>query len=394
MLLCGDSTLKLEVRPPASPDRGQRAAAVRAGPLTSLPVEQAPRLTGSSTKTSQSSRPHDPGRAAGSCGSGDRVVDRRTLIAGVLGVLVTRRASEAQAPRVHRVGILTSAAGSSLDTLRRGLHELGYVEGRNIILEIRDTEGKAQQANDLAVQLARLKVDVIVATNPAATLGAKRATTTIPIVMMHTPDPVELGLVASLRRPGGNITGTTTLSVELSIKQLELLKGAVPQASRIAVVSNPDNPWHPLVANGLRSQHPLRGVRLDFFETRDPHEFDDAFQTMTRDRVHGVLVLADPMTFAHRSRLAGLAVKHRLPLMSGPRGYTDAGGLLSYWANEVELGRRVATYVDRILKGANPSDMPIEQPTKYDLVINLKTARALGLTIPQSFLQRADEVVK
>ena len=318
---------------------------------------------------------------------------RRTFIGGALGVLVARFAADAQPAKTHRVGILTSVAGS-LETLRQGLHELGYVEGRNIILEIRHTEGKAQQANDLAVQLARLKVDVIVATNPAATFGAKRATTAIPIVMMHTPDPVQLGLVASLTRPGGNITGTTTLSVDLSIKQLELLREAVPRASRIAIVSNPDNPWHPLVVKGLRGQNPLRGVQLDILETRDPRAFDDTFQMMNRERVQGVLVLADPMTFAHRHRLAGLAVKHRLPLMSGPRGYTEAGGLMSYWANEVELSRRVATYVDRILKGANPGDMPIEQPTKYDLVINFKTARALGLTIPQSFLQRADEVVE
>ena len=321
-------------------------------------------------------------------------MDRRAFIGGVLGVLVTRLVADAQPARTHRVGILTAAAAGALDTLRPGLHELGYVEGRNIILEIRDTEGKAPQANDLAVQLARLKVDVIVATNPAATFGAKRATTTIPIVMMHTPDPVQLGLVASLTRPGGNITGTTTLSVDLSIKQLGLLREAVPRASRIAIVSNPDNPWHPLVVKALRGKNPLRGVHLDILETRGPHAFDDTFQTMNRKRVQAVLVLADPMTFAHRSRLAGLAVKHRLPLMSGPRGYTEAGGLMSYWANEVELGRRVATYIDRILKGANPGDLPIEQPTKYDLVINFKTARALGLTIPQPLLQRADEVIE
>ena len=311
-----------------------------------------------------------------------------------LGLFAAPRVAEAQSPKVHRVGILTSSAAGSLETLREGLQELGYVEGRNVSLDIRDTEGKAQQANALAVELARLNVDVIIATNPAAAFGAKRATTTIPIVMMHTPDPVQLGLVASLTRPGGNITGTTTLSVDLSIKQLGLLKEALPRASRIALISNPDNPWHPLVVKGLQNENRLRGVRLHILEIRDPHGFDDAFHAMTRERAQGVLVLADPMTFAQRGRLAGLAVKHRLPLMGGPRGYTEAGGLMSYWANEVELGRRVATYVDRILKGARPGGIPIEQPTKYDLVINLKTAKALGLTIPPSLLQRADQVIE
>jgi putative tryptophan/tyrosine transport system substrate-binding protein len=276
-----------------------------------------------------------------------------------------------------------------LETLRQGLRDLGYIEGRNVILEIRDTEGKPERANDLASQLVRLKVDVIVATNPAAVLGAKRATATIPIVMMHTPDPVQLGLVSSLARPGGNITGTTTLSVDLSIKQLELLKEALPRASRIALLSNPDNPWHPLVVKGLRGEHRLSGVQLQILEVRGPHDFDNAFQAMARERAQGVLLLADPMTFTHRSRLTNLAVKHRLPLMGGPRGYTEAGGLMSYWADEAELGQRAASYVDKILKGANPDSLPIEQPTKYDLVVNLKTARALNLTIPPSLLLRA-----
>jgi putative tryptophan/tyrosine transport system substrate-binding protein len=293
-----------------------------------------------------------------------------------------------QSGKMYRVGILTSAAGS-LETLRQGLRDLGYIEGRNVILEIRDTEGKPERANDLALQLVRLKVDVIVATNPGAVFGAKRATATFPIVMMHTPDPVQLGLVPSLARPGGNITGMTTLSVDLSIKQLELLKEALPRASRIALLSNPDNPWHPLVVKGLRGEHRLPGVQLQILEVRGPHDFDNAFQAMARERAQGVLLLADPMTFTHRSRLTSLAVKHRLPLMGGPRGYTEAGGLMSYWADEAELGRRAASYVDKILKGANPDSLPIEQPTKYDLVVNLKTARALTLTIPPSLLLRA-----
>ncbi|PYN01545.1 MAG: ABC transporter substrate-binding protein [Candidatus Rokuibacteriota bacterium] len=300
--------------------------------------------------------------------------------------------AEMQQPvKMYRVGILTAAAGST-ESLRQSLRDLGYVEGRNVILEIRDTEGRPERANDLALQLARLKVDVIVATNPAAVFGAKRATATIPIVMMHTPDPVQLGLVASLARPGGNITGTTTLSVELSVKQLELLKEAVPRASRMALVWNPDNPWHPRVVKALRDEHRLPGVQLQIVEARRSEDFNAAFQAMIRERAQGVLVLADPMTFTYRSRLADLAAKHRLPLMGGPRGYTDAGGLMSYWADESELSRRAASYVDRILKGASPESLPIEQPTKYDLVINLKTAKTLGLTLPASLSLRATVV--
>jgi len=308
---------------------------------------------------------------------------------GVLSLPATSSPADAQrSAKTYRIGVLSSGAGS-IETLRQGLYELGYIDGRNVILDIRDTEGKPQRANDLASELVRLKVDVIVATHPAAVFSAKRATTTIPIVMMHTPDPVQLGLVASLARPGGNITGTTTLSIDLSIKQVEILKEAVPRASRIALLSNPNNPWHPFVVKDLRSAHRLPGVQLQMLEIRHPGDFDNAFQAMNRKRAQGILLLADPMTFAHRSRLADLAAKHRLPLMAGPRGYTEAGGLMSYWADETELGRRSANYVDRILRGASPDSLPIEQPTKYDLVINLKTAKALGLAIPPSLLLRA-----
>jgi ABC-type uncharacterized transport system substrate-binding protein len=234
-----------------------------------------------------------------------------------------------------------------------------------------------------------LKVDVIVATNPAAVFGAKRATATIPIVMVNTPDPVELGLVASLARPGGNITGTTSLSVELSLKQLEILKEAVPRASRIAVVWNPDNPWRPITMKGLREGGRSLDVQLQPLPVRGPHEFDNAFQAMIKGRAAAVLILADPMTYFHRRRLADLAIKHRLPLMGSLREYAEAGSLMSYWADGPELFRRVASYVDRILKGARPGDLPVEQPTKYELVVNLKTAKALALTIPPALLLRA-----
>jgi putative ABC transport system substrate-binding protein len=245
-----------------------------------------------------------------------------------------------------------------------------------------------------ALDLVRLKVDVIVAANPNAVLSAKRATTTIPIVMMHTPDPVQLGLVASLARPGGNITGVTTLSADLSLKQLEILKEAVPRMSRAALLWNPDNPWHPATVQALRDLSGSLGLQLQVLKVRGPDAFGGAFQAMTTERAQAVLVLADPMTFFHRRRLADLALQHRLPMMGGLPDYADAGSLMSYWADTTDVYRRAASYVDRILKGAKPGDLPIEQPTKFQFVANLKTARSLGITIPQSVLQRADRVIE
>jgi putative ABC transport system substrate-binding protein len=239
-----------------------------------------------------------------------------------------------------------------------------------------------------------LKVDVIVATYPAAVFSARRATRTIPIVMVHAPDPVELGLVASLARPGGNITGVTSLSIDLSIKQVQLLKEVIPRATRIAVLWNPDNPWHPVLARRLPDAGRSLGVQLQLVPVRAPDELDAAFQAMARERAQTALVLADPMAFFHRRRLADLAARHRVPLMAGLREHADAGGLMSYWADGAELFRRAASYVDRILRGARPGDLPIEQPTKYELVINLKTAKVLGLTVPPSVLARADEVIQ
>ncbi len=245
-----------------------------------------------------------------------------------------------------------------------------------------------------ALDLVRLKVDVIVTANPAAVLSAKRATATIPIVMMHTPDPVQLGFVASLARPGGNITGVTTLSADLSIKQLELLKEAVPRMSRVALLWNPDNPWHLATVKALQGSSGSMRLQLQVLEVRGPDAFDGAFQAMTTERTQAVLVLADPMTFFHRRRLAELAIQNRLPMMGGPPDYAEAGSLLSYWADTTDVYRRAASYVDRILKGAKPGDLPIEQPTKFEFVANLKTARSLGITIPQSVLQRADRVIE
>ena len=319
-------------------------------------------------------------------------MDRRvflTVLAG--GVFSDPLVIPAQSVKIHRIGVLTVG---STEPFRERLRELGYVEGQNMVLEVRETGGKAEHLDALASELARLKVDVIVAIYPAAVFSARRATSTIPIVMVNAPDPVDLGLVASLGHPGGNITGVTSLSVDLSLKQLELLTEAVPHASRIAVLWNQDNPWHPITVRGLEGRSRSLGIQLRFVPVRRPDELGNAYQTMVSNRVQAVLVLADPMTFAQRRTLASLAMKHRLPYMGSLREYADAGCLLSYWAEGNDLVRRAASYVDRILKGAKPGDLPIELPTKFDLVVNLKTAAALGLTMPLSLLQRADLVIE
>ncbi len=300
---------------------------------------------------------------------------------------MTALPAHAQAPvKVAKVGVITS--GDPV-RLREALRELGYTEGRNLVMELRDAGGKDELVAPLAADLVRAKVDVIVATYPGATLAAKRATSTIPIVMLNTPDPVSLGLVQSLARPGGNITGTTSLSVEMTVKQLEILQEAVPRASRIALVWNPDSPWHRLAVEAIRRDRV--GLQVRAYEVRDPAQFDATFQAIVRDRGEALIVLADPMLQAptNRRRLVDLALEHRLPSMGGLRGWAEAGGLLSYWAEEAQLNRRVASYVDRILKGASPATLPIEQPKEYELVLNRKTAKALGVAIPQAVASRA-----
>lgn len=321
-----------------------------------------------------------------------RQVQRRRILIAAAALLVAPISAQPQpATKTYRIGVLT---GEFPELLRQSLRDLGYVEGRNVALEIRETKGIPGRVDDLASELVRLKVDVIVATYPGAVFGAKRATPTIPIVMVNTPDPAELGLVASLARPGGNVTGVTSLSVDLSIKQLELLKEAVPRASRIAVLCNPDNPWHPIAVKGLQAGGRSLGLQLQILEVRGPDEFDRAFHAMTAERAQAVLVLADPMASVNRRQLGGLATKQRLPMMGSPTGYAEAGALMSYWADSTDLYRRAASYVDRILKGARPGDLPIEQPTKYELVVSLKTAKAISITVPRALLLRADRVIE
>ncbi len=331
------------------------------------------------------------------------MIDRRKFLAGTGAVFLTAplAADAQQSRRVFRIGILgnvplTAPEGALLwGAFIQGLRELGYVEGQNITIEYRSSDGKYERLPDLAADLVRLKVDVIVVPAPQNALAAKNVTRTIPIVMASAGDPVADGLVASLARPGGNITGLSGLvGPEIGGKRLGLLKEAVPKVSRVAFLSNPANPPSAAYLGETKTAARSVKVQLQMLEAREPGEFERAFAAMTRERVDALLVLNDGMFLIHRTQIAVLAAKQRLPTMFGGREYVDAGGLMSYAASGRDNFRRAATYVDKILKGAKPADLPVEQPTKFELVINLKTAKALGLTIPPSLLQRADEVIQ
>jgi putative ABC transport system substrate-binding protein len=336
------------------------------------------------------------------CLRADPMMERRTFL-GTLGlsVLVLPLAADAQqAAKVARIGFLTLnlAPNSHLQgAFLQGLRDLGYVEGRNVVIEYRDAEGKPERLPALAAELVALKVDVIVAGGLSQALAAKQATRTIPIVFATAADPVGSGLVTSLARPGGNVTGLSLLAPELVGKRLELLTQAVPGVTRVAVL------WQPGVAGERTEKDQLKeadvaaralGVRLQFVEAQGPDDFDRAFSDMTRARAGALTLLQSVMFNTERRRLVDLAAKNRLPAVYPSREGVDAGGLMSYGPNLADLLRRAAAYVDKILKGAKPADLPVEQPTKFELVINLKTAKALGLTIPPSLLQRADEVIQ
>jgi putative ABC transport system substrate-binding protein len=282
-----------------------------------------------------------------------------------------------------------------LDAFRQGLRELGWVEGQNIVIDYRFAEGRFDRLPDLAAELVRLKVDIIVAATTPAAAAAKKATETIPIVMISVGDPVGLGLIASLARPGGNATGLSySVGLETIGKGLELLKETVPKVRRVAILSNPANPFQPLAISEVNVAARSLGLQLQLLEARGPNDFDGAFAAMATERVGALLVVADSMFLLHRTRLADLAARSRLPAAYGTRENVEAGGLMSYGASVRDLYRRSAAYVDKILKGAKPGDLPVEQPTKFELVINLKAAKALGLTIPPSVLGRADEVIQ
>jgi len=328
-------------------------------------------------------------------------MERRTFLALVPGSLLAAPlvAQAQQAGKVWRIGVLSSGSPSAtgvgrIDAFKRGLRELGYVEGRNIVIEPRWGEGKYETLPGLAAELVRLKMDVILTAAVPAIRAAKEATGTIPIVMAVVVDPVETGLVASFARPGGNITGLSVRTPELVGKQFGLLKEIVPKASRVAVLWNPGNLGNPPQLRAAELAARTLGMRLQSLEARNPREIDSAFAAMTREAAAALVVLVDVMLIDHRTRIAGLAATRRLPAVYGQLEHVESGGLMAYAPNFLDNYGRAAVFVDKILRGANPGDIPIEQSTKFELVINLKTAKALGLAIPRSVLLQADRVIE
>ena len=328
-------------------------------------------------------------------------MDRRAFLGSLAGgVLTAPLAVEAQANQPPRIGYLATSLASGLrvtEAFRQGLRDLGYVEGRTVVIEYRDAEGQLNRLPALAAELVALKVDVTQVGGTPQALAAKQATKTIPIVFAAAGDPVTSGLVTSLARPGGNITGLSIISPELVGKWMELLTQAVPGVTRVAVLSDPAIAGERAAKNSLKEAEVAGralGVRLQFVEARGPADLDRAFSDMSRARAGALTVLGGATFLNARSRLADLAAKNRLPAVYGTREYAVAGGLMSYGPDLADLFRRAATYVDKILKGAKPADLPVEQATKFELVINLKTAKALGLTIPPPLLQRADQVIE
>jgi putative ABC transport system substrate-binding protein len=307
--------------------------------------------------------------------------------------------AEAQQPaKIPRIGVFLPASAPAtthlVDAFKQGLQDHGYSVNRNITLESRFAEGKPELLARFAGELVRLKVDVIVAGSTPGAIAAKTATGAIPIVIVTTGDPVASGLVASLAHPGRNITGVTALGQELAGKRLEVLKEMLPAVSRVGVLSNPDNSDSALSLKGVEVAARQLGLELRVQEVRAPTAFEQAFEAMARERAGAVMVLPDPMFVSYRERIVALAAKSRLPAMYAHREYMDEGGLMSYGASLADMWRRAAVYVDKILKGAKPADLPVEQPTKFELVINLKAAKQIGLTIPPNVLARADRVIK
>jgi putative tryptophan/tyrosine transport system substrate-binding protein len=329
------------------------------------------------------------------------VTTRRAFLRTLAGgLLAAPRIADAQQPgKVYRLGYLSAGSGTLSSpyttAFRQGLRELGWIEGQNIVIEYRSAEGRFDRLPDLAAELVRLKVDVIVATPTPAALAANSATRTIPIVGVSLADPVGLGLIPSLAHPGGNVTGVSySVGADIFGKDLELLREVVPKVRSVAVLSNPDGPSQPLIMNNIKSAARSLGLQLLPVGARGPAEFDGAFATMARERAGALFVVTDPAYIAYRARLVDLAAKNRLPSMFTQRADAEAGGLMSYGPSFAAMYRRAAYYVDKILRGAKPGDLPVEQPTTFELVINLKMAKALGLTIPPSLLQRADEVIQ
>jgi len=315
-----------------------------------------------------------------------------------LGILLTQLLSAAQNPaKVPRIGYLSagpSGPSPNIEVFRQGLRALGYVEGQTITIEYRYAAGRDDRLADLAAELVRLKVELIVTDSSPAARAAKQASKTIPIVMSASGDPIGTGLIASLARPGGNITGLTHLSPELSGKRLELLKETFPKASRVAVLWNGANPDKASDFRETEAAARAFGVQLQSLEVRTANDFDKAFVAATSKRAQALITLSDPLTGSHGRRILDFTLKNRLPAMYGEKGFVEAGGLMAYGHIPAELHRRAATYVDKILKGTKPAELPVEQPTKFEFIINLKAAKQIGLTIPPNVLVRADRVIK
>ena len=325
-------------------------------------------------------------------------MNRRAFVTGLGAVLAVPLAAEAQATKVPRIGVLHPGAPATSShfaaAFDQGLREHGYLQGQNIVVERRFAEAKAERMSDIAAELVRLKVDVIVTSTDPGIAAVRQQTQTIPIVMANSTDPVATGFVASLARPGGNVTGLSSISPELSVKRLELLKEAVPGLSRVGIVWNQD------VRGGIleykETESAARSLRLQLqsVEVTRADDFNRAFSALTTGRAEAVTVASFSVGFRNRSEIASLAQKNRLPSVFGLREYADAGGLMAYGPSYTDGWRRAATYVDRILKGTRPADLPVEQPTKFELVINLKTAKTLDLKIAESFLLRADVIIE
>jgi putative tryptophan/tyrosine transport system substrate-binding protein len=319
------------------------------------------------------------------------------LTAFALALLAAPLASEAQAERPYRIGFLGPAAEAvythPLLRLRTGLRELGYAEGKSIVFEYKFAENKHERLPGLASELIRSKVDIIVVHASTATRAVKQATSIIPIVMVGVGDPEGTGFVASLARPGGNITGVSNIDAVLDAKRLQLLKELLPKLVRLAVLRNPANPASQLQFRETQTAAQSLGIETQLFDVRDPKELESAFTAIAKARGDALIVLTDPLFLSQQKQIVNLVVKKRLPSVFGRDELVDAGGLMSYGANLPDQFRQAATYVDKILKGAKPADLPVQRATKFELVINLKAARALGLTIPQSVLMQADRVI-
>jgi putative tryptophan/tyrosine transport system substrate-binding protein len=319
-------------------------------------------------------------------------------LATCLGSFGLARIADAQQPALPRhIGVILSGGrpeGKEALAFRQGLGEAGYIEGRDVVIDWRPASGDYARVPELVADLIQHKVDVIVVDNTVAARAAQRATSTIPIVMAIVADPVGSGLITNLAHPGENVTGLSQMFPDLTTKQLQLLKETIPQLTRVAVIWNPDTPFHTNSIADLKAAAPSLSIELEFVSIRTPEQIGPAFSAVRRTQAQALCVLTDPQFVLQRRKFVELALKAQLPAIYGLREFVDEGGLMSYGANLRDSFRRSAGYVDKILKGAKPGDLPVEQPTKFEFVINLQTAKALGLTIPQSILQRADEVIR